>query len=73
MYNTKVLERHIADAESAVQTLCKLKRYSIEEIERDRELLWAIERGLHPGDGRISEHSGSRIPEGRSGGSLSHA
>ena len=46
MYNTKVLERHIADVESAVQTLYKLKRYSIEEIERDRELLWAIERGL---------------------------
>ena len=46
MYNTKVLERHIADVESAVQTLYKLKRYSIEEIERDRELSWAIERGL---------------------------
>ena len=46
MYNTKVLERHIADMESAVQTLYKLKRYSIEEIESDREILWAIERGL---------------------------
>ncbi|MCD6335871.1 MAG: DUF86 domain-containing protein [Candidatus Latescibacteria bacterium] len=46
MYNTKVLERHIADMESAVQTLYKLKRYSIEEIESDREILWAVERGL---------------------------
>ncbi|OPX22657.1 MAG: hypothetical protein B1H02_05880 [Candidatus Latescibacteria bacterium 4484_107] len=32
--------------ESAVQTLYKLKRYSIEEIESDREILWAVERGL---------------------------
>jgi len=46
MYNIKVLERHIADVESAVQTLHKLKRYSIEEVEDDGEVLWAIERGL---------------------------
>ena len=46
MHNIKVLERHIADVESVVQTLHKLKRYSIEKVASDREVLWAIEHGL---------------------------
>ena len=42
----KIIGRKIQELESYIQQLRKFQKYSYEEIEKDKEKLWAVEHGL---------------------------